>query len=72
MDIQFVGDLQRIEAKPGDVFVVTTEQKLCVEQAEAIREWASKALNGAPVLVMGDGFKLGIVNAAAIAGEEHF
>lgn len=59
--IRYLGDMQRLQPKPGDVFVLTCDQALDEETAARISTMMSANLNGAPVLVLGEGMKLGVV-----------
>lgn len=61
MDINFTGDLQRIQPQPGDVFVLTTEQSLSCEVAEQLKAHLEHVLPGHTVLVLSDGLKLGFM-----------
>lgn len=61
--IRFLGDMQRLQPKPGDVFVLTCEQRVDQATAERIRAMVSGTLNGAKVLVLDGGLKLGVVAA---------
>ena len=62
-DIRFVGNLARVEVRPGDVFVVQTDNFLSSEVAERIRTALSSDL-GAPVIILQGGLKLGVVGSA--------
>lgn len=59
--INFLGDLQRLRPEPGDVFVLSTDQVISDETARRLREVFTEYLNGAKVIVLGDGLKLGVV-----------
>ncbi len=59
--INFLGDLQRLEPGPGDVFVLQCEQKIDKDVAEAMSAYIGARLGGAKVLVLGNGMKLGCV-----------
>lgn len=59
-EIRFIGDLQRVEAKPGDVFVLKCERRMSVEQSLAARKYLSDALGGAKVIVLDAGMTLGV------------
>jgi hypothetical protein len=62
--IRFLGDMQRLQPKPGDVFVLTCEQALDQDTAECIKNHLSAVLGGAKVLVLDGGLKLGVVGQA--------
>ena len=66
LTINIVGDLQKVHPEPGDMFVLTCEQALSMEQAETIRDHIAKrlAVDGASVIVLGDGLKLSVVGNA--------
>lgn len=61
--INFLGDLQRIEAKPGDRFVLMTDRPVSAEMAQRITdEWKRFMGPDAPrIMVLSDGIKLGVV-----------
>lgn len=62
-EIRFLGDLQRLSPQPGDMFVITTEQRISQEQRHAIvATWAS-AMPGHKVLVLDGGLKIGVIDA---------
>jgi hypothetical protein len=60
-EIRFLGDMQRLEMKPGDVLVLTLEQSISADVAERLRAMVAGSLSGAKVLVLADGIKLGAV-----------
>ena len=62
--INFLGDLQRLELKPGDCFVLTTEQHLSVETVERIQETWEKFVGGEEpkLLILQGGMKLGAIS----------
>lgn len=66
-EIRFLGDLQRIQPQPGDVFVLTVEQSISYETAERLRSMVGSALNGAKMLVLSDGVRLECVAAPSEA-----
>lgn len=59
--INFLGDIQRLEFKPGDVFVVQCDQRIDRDVAESMSAYIGAKLGGATVLVLGDGLKLGCI-----------
>lgn len=59
-EIRFIGDLQRVEVKPGDFFVLKCEQRLSFDQYLAARKYISDALGGAKVIVLDAGMTLGV------------
>lgn len=61
--IRFLGDMERLETKPGDVYVVTTHHTLSAEACEIVRREVQKVLGPVKVLVMTGGLKLGVVGA---------
>lgn len=61
--IRYLGDLQRLEVRPGDVFVLRPSGRLSPEQVQRLRErWDSLGLGG-KLLVLECGFDLGVVSA---------
>lgn len=63
-EIRFVGDLQRLEVRPGDRFVLMTDQSLSIDLAKRLQESLVSAL-GAPVIVLSDGLQLGVIGTAS-------
>lgn len=63
--IRFVGDMERLQVKPGDVYVVTVPQILSDEAVKAITRYVQDALRtDAKVVVMHGGLKLGVMGEA--------
>lgn len=62
--IRFLGDMERLETKPGDVYVVTTHHTLSAEACEVVRREVQKVLGPVKVLVMSGGIRLGVVGGA--------
>jgi hypothetical protein len=60
-EIRFVGDLQRVQPQPGDVFVLTCDQNLSCHQAELLREAFARAMPTATLLILDAGMKLGVI-----------
>lgn len=58
--IRFVGDMSRLEVRPGDVFVLQCDEVLSVEASLRLKDQVSEALDGAKVIVLGRGMKLGV------------
>lgn len=66
--IRFVGDLQRLEIKPGDKFVLMCDGRISAEQADQLHEyWNGFAGDGVKLLVLESGAKLGVYSAPAEA-----
>lgn len=59
--IRFLGDMQRLQPQPGDVFVLTCEERLDSATAERIKAELSGKLGGATVLVLDCGMTLGCI-----------
>ena len=53
--------LQRLERKPGDVFVLSCEQQISDHTAQRLRAELMKMIPEAQVIVLGDGLKLDVV-----------
>lgn len=63
--IRFVGDMERLQVKPGDVYVVTAPQLLGPEAVERVTRYVQDALRtDAKVVVMHGGLKLGVMGEA--------
>ena len=63
-EIRFLGDLHRLELRPGDRFVLTMPRVVCQAQAEMINaQWEQYAGPDAPpLLILDGGARLGVVN----------
>jgi len=65
-EIRFLGDLQRLEIKPGDKFVLTTPGCISMDQRERIVQvWKQFAGEDAPVLILESGMRLGVISSEA-------
>ena len=62
--IVFSGDLRRIEARPGDAFVLKVRHALSMEQAAQLRAIWAEAMPGARVLVLDCDTDLAIIGGA--------
>ena len=63
-DIRFLGDLQRLELRPGDRFVLTIPRILSIEHVESIQSAWRRFMGGdaAPELLLLDGgMKLDVI-----------
>lgn len=63
-EIRFLGDLQRLELKDGDILVLTTPLHLPPESVRRLRASVEALIPGHKVVVLGDGLKLGVLEAA--------
>lgn len=63
-EIHYLGDLQRLEIKPGDTFVLTVDSNLSGEMIDRIKESWKRVMGDAPVLVLDRNMKLGVIRAA--------
>jgi len=59
--IQFIGNLQRLELKPGDKFVLTVPGEITQEEEQRIREILERELPGHKILVFAGGVQLGVI-----------
>ena len=66
LEIRFIGDLTRLQVRPGDKFVLSTDKSISSETAARLREMASSALDGATVIVLSDGLKLGVIGTEEV------
>lgn len=61
--VRFLGDMERIQPQPGDVFVLTLNTPSFTPQtADLIRKSVGKTLGTERILVFGAGMKLGVVS----------
>ncbi len=62
-EIHFLGDLQRLEVRPGDVFVLKTNKILSREAVERLRDYLAASLGCEnKIIVLGDGMELGVLS----------
>lgn len=64
--IRYLGDMQRLQPQPGDVFVLTCERPIDTATAERIKAQLSGQLGGATVLVLDGGLKLCVAAASSV------
>jgi len=69
-EIRFLGDLQRIKAEPGDVFVLQCDGFLSDKSVSYISERFDALFPGHQVMVLDGGMKLGVVGASKDAGAD--
>ena len=61
--VRFVGDLQRLEPRFGDRYVLCISQRVSAETAARIRNlWERFAGKDVPLLILEDGMKLGAIS----------
>lgn len=62
-EIRYLGDLQRLEIKPGDKFILTVPGSISYEQATRIREAWQKFAGGDKddLLILEGEMKLGVI-----------
>jgi hypothetical protein len=64
--ISWIGDLQRLEMKPGDKFVLTVPRMLSREQSDYLRKGWEQFVGGDTekfkLLILTEGMKLGLIN----------
>lgn len=58
--IKYVGNLQRLQLQPGDVFVVTFEMILSQEHRKDVERILEKILPGQKVIVLDRNAKIGV------------
>lgn len=63
VELNYLGDLQRLSLKPGDKFVIQTDQHLSAEMVEHIRTlWEMFAGPDVKLLVLDGGLRLGAIS----------
>jgi hypothetical protein len=60
-EIRFLGDIQRISLKEGDALVISSPDKLSIDDCKAIRDFASIRFPKNEVIVLSGGLKIGVV-----------
>lgn len=62
LKIRFLeGDLQRLQARPGDAFVLMVDEDLSMDQAQMILTHWNNLFPGTKLLVLPRGYRLGAV-----------
>ncbi len=67
-----LAELARVQARPGDVFIVTVPAEIDMEQAARLREWFSAWVPGHYVGVLFGGIKASLIRREHVADlDEH-
>lgn len=66
-EVRFLGDLQRLEVRPGDIFVLKAPGKLSYQLCDQLHAELTSALGGAnKVIILDEGWELGVVGPARV------
>lgn len=65
-DIRFLGDLARLELKPGDILVLTVESHIPEESKAQIRRWFKDEVPDHKLVILDGGAKLEVVAEAEV------
>lgn len=57
-----IGELQRVELKPGDVFVIHCDMLLTEEAIQVMRDAWDRLMPGHKVIILDKGMRLGVVS----------
>lgn len=57
-----IGELQRVELKPGDVFVIHCDMLLTEEAIQGMRDAWDRLMPGHKVIILDKGMRLGVVS----------
>ena len=60
-EIRFVGEMHRLDLRPGDKLVLTTEVHLTGQQCENLQKHLESKFEGHEVIVLSGGLKLGAI-----------
>jgi hypothetical protein len=63
-EIRYLGDLQRLELRPGDILVLSVDAHISQEMAARLQA-DFREVTDAKVIVVGKGMKLGVISAEA-------
>jgi hypothetical protein len=63
-EVEYIGEIQRVKIRPGDVLVVTCDERISWEVARHLREVIQDKFPGHEVMVLGGGLKLAIAGKA--------
>lgn len=61
--VRYLGDLQRLDLRPGDVVVMTSEEHISDEIASRLRIDWERYVPGVKCIVLGGGLRLGVLGA---------
>lgn len=68
-EIRFLGDLQRLELKPGDRFILSAPETLSRQQTDYIqtiwKEFVGGDTEKFKLLILVSGMKIGVINGGA-------
>ena len=62
--VMWLGDLQRLVAHPGDVFVLKVKDRITLDQAERLRQMWDTHVGVGKCIVLDSGTELGLIGAA--------
>ncbi len=65
VEIRYLGDLQRLEMKPGEVLVLKCQDRLPLAAVERIKAHFTNELPGVKVLVLDGGMDIGVLSPIA-------
>lgn len=60
-EIRYLGDMQRLQPQPGDVYVLFHERLLSIGQSTRLRDYFQAVVPGSKVIVLDGGMKLGLI-----------
>lgn len=67
-EIRFLGEMQRLEIRPGDKFVMRVDQRLSMDQQEILRgHWRKFAGDEVPLLILDRGVEIGVLGVGEAA-----
>lgn len=66
-EIKYLGDVQRLELKPGDKVVLTLPYRSTLEVVERIRALLVDKFPDHEILVLEEGTKIGVISEASAA-----
>ena len=64
-EIRFIGDLQRLELKPGDTLVLKANQVLSQEVIHRLKEQMTDRFPDVPFIILDAGLELGVLGKSA-------
>lgn len=60
-EVRFLGDVQRLELRPGDVVVLSLDAPVTDQTADLLKRRMETAIPGHQCLIMAAGMKLGVL-----------
>lgn len=68
--VRYLGDLQRLEVKPGDTYVLSVPVAISREQVERLKSrWSETVGDANKLIILSDGMRLGVIGKS-VTGQD--